>query len=640
MRVLTAFALLFLAAATAQAQEWSVQSPDSRTRVAVTRSSAGALTWRVSRGGSAVLEESPLGIRRADEAFTAGMRFVRASATRTIDERYNIPHGKRRDRRVRGRERTLTFETASGKPLEVIVRAHDDGVAFRYRFPGSGSEQTVVEEQSGFRVPSGSTAWLQPMEAVERTAPAYEELYSQVVSGTPAPRKDGWAFPALFKTTAGVWLLVTESAVDNEYCASHLAAESPNGVYRIAFPDPAETKGIGDVAPKSTLPWTMPWRVVMIGDRSGAILESTLVEDLSPPSRVRDTSWIKPGRAAWSWWSASASPRHAPQLNAFTDLAAEMGWEYSLVDANWNIMQTGNIDDVLAHAKEKNVGLLIWYNSGGPHNDVTEQPRDLMHVRDVRRAEFAKLKAWGIKGVKVDFWHSDKQYMIRQYRDTLADAADFQLMIDYHGSTIPRGWAREFPHLMSMEGVYGAEQYKFTPEYAAGAAVLNTILPYTRNTIGAMDYTPVTFTDVRHPRRTTNGHELALSVVFESALQHFADSVQAYRTLPEPAKSFLKAVPAAWDETLGLSGEPGDYVVMARRLGNSWYVGGLNARDTERMTNVPLRFLGSGSWTATIIKDGNADREFASETQQVTAASQVTLAMRGRGGFVIRLEKR
>src|SRR4029077_15622793 len=222
---------------------------------------------------------------------------------------------------------------------------------------------------------------------------------------------------------------------------SHLAQDAAGGVYRITFPDPKEGLGVGSVQPQFNLPWTLPWRVVITGDRAGSILESDLVLDLAPRSQIGDMSWIKPGRAAWSWWSKSDSPRHAEDLNAFTDLAAEMGWEYALVDANWNLMQSGTIEDVVAHAKAKNVGLIFWYNSGGPHKDVTEAPRDRMFTREARRAEFARLKEWGVKGVKVDFWHSDKQDRIKQYRDVLRDAADFQLMVNFHGCTIPRGWS-------------------------------------------------------------------------------------------------------------------------------------------------------------------------------------------------------
>jgi alpha-glucosidase len=632
-------AVLLLFAATLSAEEWSVSSPDGRTSLTLARQADGRLSWRASRAKAAVVEDSPLGIRRADQSFTTGLKLLRASESTSIDERYETPHGKRRLHHVRANERTVSLSNAAGARLDLVLRAHDDGVALRYRFPETdAAPRTVVEELTSFHMPAGTTAWLLPHHMPSRYKPAYEDLFREVPVGTAAPEPAGWSFPGLFKTPAGSWLLVTEAALDESYCGSRFATEAPGGVYRLRFPDPGEGRGVGEVSPTSTLPWTMPWRVVVIGDAAARVAESDLVNDLSPPSRIKDTSWIKPGIASWSWWSESDSPKHAEALNRFVDLAADMGWEYSLVDANWNVMETGKIEDVVAHAREKGVGLLFWYNSGGPHNDVTEAPRDRMHLRDVRRAEFARLKDWGVRGVKVDFWHSDKQDRIRQYRDVLADAADFHLLVNFHGCTLPRGWSREFPNLIGMEAVMGAEQYKFSEAYQAKSAWHNTVLPFTRNVPGPMDYTPVTFTDHKFPHRTTNAHELALSVVFETAIQHFADSDKAYRALPDAPRTFLRKVPSAWDETRVLGGEPGRSVVVARRDGRVWYVGGLSGQDSAQTARVRLSFLDDpGPWWLTTIRDGASDREFDGSTRKATSRDEVEVAMRARGGFVLRI---
>jgi alpha-glucosidase len=637
---LAAAALIWVAYPAAEGQSWEVASPDGRTAIAVSLDGSGRLVWRVAHDKAAVLADSPMGLRRHDQTFVEGLKLAEASDATAIDERYSMPHGKRHDHVVRGRERVLTFVNPQRAKLQVVLRAHDDGVAFRYRFPETDTTvRRVFEEYTGFHVADGSIGWMLPHQDVHKYGPAYEDLFQAVRVGEAAPRPAGWSFPALFKAPSGAWMLLTEAALDDGYVGSHLAAEVSGGVYRIKFPDPEEGLGVGEIHPLSALPWTMPWRVVMIGDAAGRLVESDLVNDLSPRSAIADTSWIKPGRAAWSWWSASDSPRHAEQLNAFTDFAAEMGWEYALVDANWDKMQTGRIEDVIAHAKEKGVGLLFWYNSGGPHNDVTEAPRDRMDLRDARRAELAKLRDWGVKGIKVDFWHSDKQDRIRQYRDILRDAAEFHLMVDFHGCTIPRGWSREFPNLVSMEAVFGAEQYKFRDFFPAKAAEHNSVLPFTRNAIGSMDYTPVTFSDVRYPHRTTNAHELALSIVFESGIQHFADSAASYRALPEAPRQFLRAVPAAWDETRALSGEPGRAVVIARRAGEVWYVGGVNGQDTPGSAQVGLSFLGSGAWTAQVIRDGADDRTCDAASRQVTAKDTIDVPVRARGGFVIRIAK-
>lgn len=636
MRVVAVTVLCVVCAQPAWSQQWPVASPDGRTRVTVSLE-AGRLTWHITRDGDAIIEKSPLGIRRHDQTFSDSLTFVSAGEPRTIDERYRLPHGKRRDHHVAGRERTLTFANARQARLDVILRAHDDGAAMRYRFPEKDAQtRRVFAEMTGFAVPAGSTGWMLPHQRVHRYGPAYEDFFQEIEPGTSAPLPAGWSFPALFRTPLSRWLLISESGLDGGYPGTHLAPDAPGGVYRIAFPDPEEGLGVGEIHPSSTLPWTLPWRVVAVADTAAALLANDIINDLSPPTRMADVSWIRPGRASWSWWSKSDSPKNAIDLDLFTDLSAEMGWEYTLIDANWDQMTTGNIEQVLAHARAKNVWPILWYNSGGPHNDVTEAPRDRMHTREARRAEFARLREWGVKGVKVDFWQSDKPDRIQHYRDLLDDAADFQIAVNFHGSTIPRGWSREYPHLMSMEAVFGAEQYKFRQAFTTRAAWLNTVLPFTRNVIGPMDYTPVTFTDVRYPRTTTNAHELGQSVVFESGIQHFADSVESYRALPEGVKAFLRAVPAAWDETRGLAGEPGKFVVVARRDGDTWYLGGLNA-DLPTEARVALDFLGAGSWRASIISDGTADREFGAADRTVTSTDVLVIPMRARGGFVARL---
>jgi alpha-glucosidase len=647
-RIVMAFLVLAAAAAAPATQvsaerHWNMPAPGGRTELFIDRQEDGRLTWRLTRDRQVVIADSPLGIRRADQRFDAGLSLVGETSRHRVDERYSMPYGKRKDHHVVADEWTLTFANPAGAKLDLIVRLQDDGAAFRYRFPEtSDGTRIVVEERTGFHVPQGSTAWMMPQQAVDKYGPAYEDLYREVPSGTASERPDGWAFPALFKTPAGKWAFVTESALDETYCGSHLAQNAPDGMYRIKFPDPKEGLGVGKVEPESTLPWTMPWRVIVVGDQAGRIAESDLVLDLAPPSRITNTSWIKPGRSAWSWWSKDDSPKHAEDLNAFTDLAAEMGWEYALVDANWNFMQTGTIEDVIAHAKAKNVGLFFWYNSGGPHNDVTEAPRDRMFTREARRAEFQKLKAWGVKGVKVDFWQSDKQDRIAQYRDLLRDAADFQLMANFHGSTIPRGWSREFPNLIGMEAVAGAEQYKFKEGYAERAPWLNTVLPFTRNVAGPMDFTPVTFSDAKYPHQTTNAHELALSIIFETPIQHFADSIESYRSQAPEVKVFLAQVPTAWDETRVLSGEPGGQLVIARRNGGVWYVGGINGADAPASVTVNADFLGDGTWNAATVSDGPGEGRgyVVGGVTGAHASARLPLRMRAHGGFVMRFEQK
>jgi alpha-glucosidase len=637
-------------------ERWQVTSPDGSLVFELSLETGakgkGALSYTLTHRHDGmtreVLAKSPLGIRRDDQAFVDGLRlaspvtrggFGAGSGGLKLAESLSGIHGKRGTIQYAGNEAVFKFQNGSGAGLDLVVRVFNDGAAFRYRFPESDDRsRRVLEEATGFAVPTGATGWMLPQQAVSKYGPAYEAMFVEVPSGTNAPTPSGWSFPALFSIDNGrEWLLITEADLTDSYAGTRLASDARGGHYHVRLPEAGEGNGVGQLEPESSLPWTMPWRVLMVGSTPAGIVESTLVEDLSAPAQF-DASWVQPGRVSWSWWSDDDSPRNEKSLDSFIDLAAEMGWEYSLIDANWNLMDPAALQRVLAHAKEKKIGILLWYNSGGPHNDVTEQPRDRMFDREIRRQEMAKLRDWGVKGIKVDFWQSDKQDRIKQYLDVLRDAAEFHLMVDFHGCTLPRGWSRTYPNLMSMEAVPGAEQYKFNPEYAKKAAWHNTVLVFTRNVVGPMDYTPVTVTDHKYPHLTSYGHELALSVVFESGLQHFADSVAAYEGLPAEAKAFLSTVPAAWQDTQLMAGTPGKLAVVARGAKDAWYVGGITGSDDPQSLDVDLSFIGTGPHTATLITDAAGNpKQLSASTQPVTSSTKLHVPLLPRGGFVLKI---
>lgn len=369
------------------------------------------------------------------------------------------------------------------------------------------------------------------------------------------------------------------------------------------------------------------------------IVASTLVDDVSAPSVVKKTDWIKPGKVSWNYWSSNHGTKDYKIVTDFADLAAEMNWPYTLLDWEWDAMSNGgNVEDAAKYILSKGVKPLIWYNSGGDHTWVSSTPKDRMLTHENRVEEFTKLRRMGFAGVKIDFFESEKQDMIRYYLDILEDAAKFEIMVYFHGCLVPRGWARTYPHLMTYEGVRGAEWYNNGPQFTYSAPEHNTILPFTRNVVGAMDYTPVTFTNSQFPHITSYGHELALSVLFESALQHLADRPEGYRQLPEDVKSFLKTVPVAWEETRLLSGFPGKDVTMARREGEVWYVGGINAEMREKNQKLSFPFLKEGAkYTLRLIADGPHDKVFSYKTVEVGQSSSVDVKMLRRGGFAASL---
>jgi alpha-glucosidase len=648
-----ALALLALTPAFSQTS-WDITSPGGNVRGTVQLADLSAqvsypagsrLYYNVSVGGPSFAEATPpapLGITRQDESFVDGLVFDSASAPIVIDETYSMVTGKRRVIRNNANERSLYFHNANGARLKLVVRAYDDGFAFRYVFPETNSASfTVTGEATGFRVPASSTGWMMPHQAPAQFAPGYEDTYRQVTSGANSPNADGWSLPATFKTPTGVYVMIGETDVTPNYAGTRLQQSSTNSVYRIRLPNPAEGNNTGSVNPVWTLPWEMPWRFVIAGTNPGVVLESAMPTNLASPSKVADVSWIKPGRSSWSWYSAEASPRTYSQMLPFYDLAQQMTWEYHLVDATWDRLTGGTMANLIAYGKARNVETLVWYNGGGPNNTLSATdygPRDILNDSALRQTEFQKLKDWGVKGIKVDFFQSDKQNIIKYYHDLMRDAAKYNLMINFHGCTIQRGWQRTYPNLMTTESVKGAEMYKYDGGYPAGQPSRNTMLPFTRNVMGGMDYTPVTFTQYANKHLTSSAHELALTVVFESGLLHLADKVAGYTARPDSVKAFLRGIPTVWDETKYLQGEPGTHLVVARRKGQDWWVGGVNGQNATRAFSQPLTFLGAGNYALLQIADSTVnDSTFTFRTRNVGASDTVSVSARAYGGFALRL---
>jgi hypothetical protein len=628
---------------TTEQTEWTVKSPSENIKFSIVKGENNSLMYNVSLIESGaekpVISNSPLGIRRGDASFVDNLTFVSEVADVTISETFTLPTGKQKSISTEINELTLTFKNPDSKEIQIIVQASDDGVAFRYRFPElDGNIFTVEEDLTGFFVAGEGKTWMAPYDKVTVYSPGYERYFENGIPiGTNAPGEEGWCLPALFET-GDAWMLLTEAALDSTYFGSHIQPNAEGGKYLIRMPEANEANNIYSNIPQSTLPWATPWRVMIIGKNLADVVESNLVVALNPESQIEDGSWIVPGRASWSWWSDWPSPKNFNSLKKFVDLSVEMGWEYTLVDANWDLMTGGNIEELVKYANTKNVGVLMWYNSGGAHNDVTERPRDIMDNPELRKAEFKKLASWGVKGVKIDFFQSDKPQIIKQYFDILKDAADNKIMVNFHGCTMPRGWNRTWPNLVSMEAVRGAESYAFDSSYTEKSVWHNTILPFTRNVIGSMDYTPVTFSNQRFPHKTTFGHELALAVVFESGILHFADNCESYRALPEAPKDFLKTVPAAWDSTFLLGGYPGTDCVIARKSGDTWYVAGINGTDENRSWEIDLSRLNGGDFSAEVITDGETGTTFSTSVATIQSGDKLKVGVLPFGGFVATLK--
>lgn len=637
-----------LLSCSASIQSWFVDSPDMHNRLTLSLE-GGRLTYMVSHqatppdwqveasGFVEVLAPAPLGLKTRDQDFSQDLTLMSVGPIVTRSEPYTMLTGKRSRLDNHYSEQSVTFRSKQGGSFQVQLRAYNEGLAFRYRLlEGSGESATMVDEQTGFQIPINGKAWMSPYSAVGQWSPAYEEDYFVGIPvGTSAPAPVGWAFPALFQLDR-FWCLLTEANLDGSCYAAHLQPEAPNGLYRIRLPEHAETYGVHRVEATSKLPFSTPWRVIMLAPELGGIVGNSLVHHLADPCALDDTSWILPGPSTWSWLFDKSSQTDYARLVPFIDLSAELGWPYSLVDADWHHMTNGDVLQALAHARKHGVGLTLWYNSGGPTNLVKPiGPADRLHHPDTREREMAWLHEHGVKGIKVDFMQSDKQGQIQYYLDLISDAARHRLVIFFHGSTLPRGWERTWPNLLSMESVKGGEQL-WSQAFADTIAVHNTTLPFTRNVVGSMDYTPLAFqgTAPGVSTTTTRAHELATTVVFESGIQHVSETVAGFEQLPHFAWRFLQNLEVAWDDTRFLAGYPGDHIVLARRKGTTWYLAGLNGRNEALTLQLDLDFLPVGLFPAEFILDGASPTTLAQDKRLVSQNDSLPVTLSPRGGFV------
>ena len=531
----------------------------------------------------APLVDEVLGLRTVDADLTHDMKLV-GTQTQQLNERYRMTTGKRLDRSANLAETRYSLRNGSGQALDVVVRVANDGVAFRYELPGV-TRTTVLGEATGFIVPADAKAWLLPY------GPQYEKERVETTAGAAA--SGDYGYPSLFRIGES-YVLITEANADGRYDGSRLSHTLGTTTWQLTLAD-GRVDSTG----------TTPWRTIIAGDLA-TVTESTLVDDLADASKLTDTSWVRPGKVAWSWLSEHDSPSNPQRQRAYVDFAARNGIPYVLVDEGW---KDAWIPDLVRYANAKHVDILLWFHWSK------------LNTAAKRMAVLTKVKGWGVKGVKIDFMESDSQARFRWYDATLADTAGLQLMVNFHGATIPHGLARTWPHLMTMEGVRGAENN--------APAVGNTIQPFTRNVVGSMDYTPVAFDAGR--QEASIAHEVALPIVFESGWTHLADRPEAYDARPV-ALAFLDQVPTVWDETKLVAGTPGQDAIFARRSGNRWFIGAIAAGAGRRLT-VPLGWLKGGAWHADIVRDGVGRGDVVRSAQDVAADGSLSFDVPANGGF-------
>ena len=628
----------------AKENEYSIDSPDRKISVYFRVSDNENACYRVEFSGTNIIGESKLGIIREDGDFSKGVTLDSTSNIDRVIIYYEMSQGKKRYYSYQGNRKTFHLRNARGEKMDVIFQVSNDSVAFRYYFPEkSETSKKNKEEITSFNFLPGTKAWIQPIAEAKsgwcQTQPSYEEHYKQEVEVGVLPRNDaGWVFPALFNYDK-YWLLISETAPDRNYCGCRLKQYSAGNEFFIGFPQPAEVFPGGPVNPESKLPWYTPWRIIVVGDSLKTIVESTLGTDLANPSKVKNISFAKPGQASWSWIMLKDDSIVYDVQKRFIDFAADMGWEYCLIDANWDT-QIGydKIKALAEYAKSKKVGLILWYNSAGNWNTVNFTPKDKLLTHEDRVKEFKKLKEMGIKGIKVDFFGGDGQSVMAYYQDIFEDAANFGLVVNCHGATLPRGWQHTYRNLLTVEAVKGFEYVTFDQNNADLEPNHCCVLPFTRNVFDPMDFTPVCFTEVPNIKRvTTNGFELALSVVFTSGIQHFALTPEGMAAVPDYVKKFMREIPSSWDDTRFIDGYPGKFVVIARKFKNNWFIAGINGENIEKNINLDLSFL-KETKKGVLITDGSDNRSFDMQKIAIPSDKPLGIKLKGNGGFVIKVE--
>ena len=624
--------LAVLSLCAAQAHAAPLTSPDRHISVDVSVSNNGDLTYTVSRDGKPVILPSELGLRLQGADLSSKLRLSASSPVKPVRDSYELATAKKRRITYSANEQTHTVRNAAGQAMDLSFRVSNDGVAFRYvvRAP----KLQFVSESTSFAFDPAARAWLQPMSVAQtgwmNTNPSYEEHYQREIPvGTPSKLGAGWAFPALFRT-GDTWVALTEANMDGSFHASRLASDSPGGVYRLAPPAAPEVYTNGALLAEGKGELATPWRIITLGSLK-TLVESTLGTDLAAPAVAFDKARIQPGHASWSWALLKDDATVFDVQNRFVDFAADMKWDYTLVDADWD-RKIGfeKLRELVQYAEGKGVGILIWYNSSGAWNKTEYSPKGALLAPAQRRKEFARLREIGVKGVKIDFFAGDGKSMIAYYVDILNDAAKAGLLVNFHGATLPRGWSRTYPNLMTVEAIRGLEFTTFEQVDQDAVPAHAAMLPFARNLFDPMDFTPMVFGNIPNLKRATrNGFELAESVLFLSGIQHFAERPEGMATVPSYVKALLQDLPRSWDDVRFIDGYPGRYAIIARKSGDSWYVAGINAEGVERRVDLDLSFLDGRS--GTLVTDGETERSF---TQAPIGGGAAKISIKPHGGFV------
>ena len=615
------------------ADDYQVTSPDGRLKAIVTMSADGRLSYSVSRDERTIVSESPLGLKLSTADLTEGLELLEAKND-TVDDHYSLPVGKRSQLRDHHHALRLVVTKSSWK-LEVHFRLYDDGFAFRYFLPKAGHSSAILtDEASRIRLSDVKSVIACPFlgnKGGNDPNYPYEGLYTTYNWQSLRQAGDARFNSPTLVFNGTDYLLISEADCRSYFCTSLTKAEEPQGEFSYSWT--GATKDYAEDMPhriSCSLPTQTPWRMVVCGDLK-AIFETTMTENLCPPTSLTDLSWIKPGVAAWYWGGSDGGKGEVRDAYgglregewAHCCLSADMGWPYYLIDAGWS---SSWFPSFVKEANQAGVDCLLWGDSRLVYSqDFSNDNMD---------ATLRRWKSWGIKGIKVDFWEDDSKETMMRIENLYKAAAKYRMLVNLHGCTRPSGLRRTYPHIMTQEGIYGGEQNFWNSKRNTTQQHLGVL--FTRNVVGAMDYTPGDFATWRGSIMThrSMGHHMALLTLFESGIVHIAESPENLRYFI--GRDIMKRLPAAWDESLLLEGDPQKFATVARRKGADWWVSGISVN--ERTCRVKLDFLDEETvYTAYIYRDGTCRSDLKFEKRQVTRDKILNFKEISEGGFLMQI---
>jgi len=622
----------------ASGQSFTVTSPDNK--LVFVLNNKQDLDYSVTFRDKVVVNPSKLGIEFKDEKPMAGNFAVLDHQTKAEKETW-VPVVKSKHAEILNNYNELTLKLKEksdpGRIMELQVRAYNDGVAFRTRLPrgAKAGDREIVKELTTFSVPGDPKAWVVEYGAYSTSNETefFERPLSYVNEKTIA------GMPFLMDYGNSCWVAITEAKIEN-YPAFYIGTNgTPGQLTTKLVPVPGEPET--GVKARFNDEVSTPWRVIMVGDNPGTLIESEIIQNLNDPCAIKDPSWIKPGMCAWDHWWSGEVKMEMPVIRQYIDLASEMGWPYMLVDWQWygkfnspeaDITKWApqiDMPEIISYAKSKNVKIIVWLYS----SDVNRN--------SAFKTAFPLYRKWGVAGIKIDFMDRDDQQMVNWYHDIIQCAAENQLMVDFHGAYKPDGIIRTWPNMITREGVMGNEYYKFSDKMSPEH---NVKLAFTRMLAGQMDYTPGGFLNVTREQWkqqvpalvwNTRAAELSKFVIYESPLTVVCDHPD--NILNQPGADFLKIVPTVWDDIRFLGGYPGEWVALAKRSGDKWFIGVMN-NSVGKSIEIKLDFLPAGNHEAEVWADAkNSDKEpkeLKKSVIKIKQGSPLKITLAKNGGFV------